>query len=55
MTFKVIIHFVPEKIQENVISTGYAKTSEKSDDIFTCTRVEYLCNMLEMINIYIPT
>jgi len=56
---EVDCHFVREKIQENVISTGYVKTGEQLGDIFTKalngTRVEYLCNKLGMINIYAPT
>ena len=52
-------HFVCEKIQLGLISTGYAKTREQLGDIFTKTlirnRVSYLCNKLDMINIYVPT
>jgi len=56
---EVDCHFVREKIQENMISTGYVKTGEQLGDIFTKalngTRVGYLCNKLGMINIYSPT
>ena len=52
-------HFVREKIQLNLISTGYVKTGEQLGDIFTKAlsgdRVSYLCNKLGMIDIYAPT
>ncbi|KAL5741578.1 hypothetical protein ACOSP7_028310 [Xanthoceras sorbifolium] len=52
-------HFVREKIQQGLISTGYVKTGEQLGDIFTKAlngvRVDYLCNKLGMINIYAPT
>ena len=52
-------HFVREKIQMGLISTGYVKTGEQLGDIFTKPlrgdRVSYLCNKLGMINIYAPT
>ena len=52
-------HFVREKIQLDLISTGYVKTGEQLSDIFTKAlsgdRVSYLCNKLGMINIYAPT
>ena len=52
-------HFVREKIQLCLISTGYMKTEEQLGDIFTKTlsgdRVSYLCNKLCMIDIYAPT
>ena len=52
-------HFVREKIQLNLISTGYVKTREQLDDIFTKTlngdRVSYPYNKLGMIHIYVPT
>ena len=52
-------HFVREKIQQGLISTGYMKTGEQLGDIFTKAlsgvRVDYLCNKLGMINIYAPT
>ena len=52
-------HFVCEKIQLGLISTGYVKTEEQLGDIFTKTlsrdRVSYPCNKLGMINIYAPT
>ena len=52
-------HFVREKIQLGIISTGYVKTGEQLGDIFTNflngDRVSYLCNKLGMINIYAPT
>ncbi|KAL5771261.1 hypothetical protein ACOSP7_015415 [Xanthoceras sorbifolium] len=51
-------HFVREKIQQGLISTGYVKTGEQLGDIFTKAlngvRVDYLCNKLGMINIYAP-
>ena len=52
-------HFVREKIQLWLISSGYVKTGEQLGDIFTKPlsgdRVSYLCNKLGMINIYAPT
>ena len=52
-------HFVHEKIQLNLISTGYVKTGEQLGDIFTKAlngdRVSYLRNKLDVINIYAPT
>ena len=52
-------HFVLEKIQLDLISTGYVKTGEQVSDIFTKAlngdRVSYLCNKLDIINIYVPT
>nr|CAN66008.1 hypothetical protein VITISV_006819 [Vitis vinifera] len=53
---EVDCHFIREKIEENLVSTGYVKTGEQLGDIFTKalngTRVEYFCNKLGMINIY---
>ena len=52
-------HFVREKIQLDLISTGYVKTGKQLGDIFTKAlsgdRVSYLRNKLGMINIYAPT
>ena len=52
-------HFVHEKIQLGLISTGYVKTGKQLGDIFTKPlsgdRFSYLCNKLDMINIYTPT
>ena len=52
-------HFVLEKIQLGLISTGYVKTEEQLGDIFTKAlsgdRVSYLCNKLGMIDIYAST
>ena len=52
-------HFVYENIQLGLISTGYVKTGEQLEEIFTKTlsgdRVSYLCNKLCMVNIYVPT
>ena len=52
-------HFVCEKIQLDLISTGYVKTGEQLGDIFTKAlngdRVSYQCDKLGMINIYAPT
>ena len=45
---KIDCHFVHEKIQLGLISTGYVKTEKQLDDIFTKAlsgdRVSYLCN-----------
>ena len=52
-------YFILEKIQLGLISTGYVKTGEQLGDIFTKAlrgdRVSYLCNKLDMINIYAST
>ena len=52
-------HFVHKKIQLILISTEYVKTREQFGDIFTKAlsgdRVSYLCNKVDMINIYAPT
>ena len=52
-------HFVREKLQQNLISTGYVKTEDQLEDLFTKalngTRIDYLCNKLGMINIYAST
>ena len=52
-------HFIREKIQLSLISTGYVKTGEQLGDIFTKAlsgdRVSYLRNKLGMIDIYAPT
>ena len=57
--FEINCHFVCEKIQPGLISIRYVKTGEQLGDIFTKTligdRVSYLCNKLDMINIYAPT
>ena len=51
-------HFIREKIQFGLISTGYVKTREQLGGIFTNAlsgnQVSYLCNKLGMINIYAP-
>ena len=56
---KIDCHFVREKIQLDLISTGYMTTGEQLGDIFTKAlsgdQVSYLCNKLGMINIYAPT
>ena len=52
-------HLVREKIQLDLISIGYVKIEEQLGGIFTKAlsgdRVSYLCNKLDMINIYAPT
>ena len=52
-------HFVCEKIQLDLISTGYVKTREQLGDIFTKApsgdRISYQSNKLGMINFYAPT
>ena len=49
-------HFVREKIQLGLISIRYVKIEEQFGDIFTKAvsrdRVSYLCNKMDMINIY---
>ncbi|KAJ9678037.1 hypothetical protein PVL29_022810 [Vitis rotundifolia] len=55
---EVDCHFIREKIEENLVSTGYVRTGKQLGDIFTKalngTQVEYFCNKLGMINIYAP-
>ena len=52
-------HFVREKIQLGLISTGYVKTGKQFGDVFTKAlsgdRVSYLYNKLGMINSYAPS
>ena len=52
-------HFVHEKIQLDLISTGYVKNGEQLGDIFTKAlsrdQLSYLSYKLDMINIYAPT
>ncbi|CAH9091350.1 unnamed protein product [Cuscuta europaea] len=56
---EVDCHFIREKIQKGLISTGYVKSGEQLGDFFTEAlngiRVGYLCNKLGMIDIYAPT
>ena len=55
---EIYCHFVREKMQFVLISTGYVKTREQLSDIFTKALsedwVSCLCNKLGMINIYSP-
>ncbi|XP_070052697.1 uncharacterized mitochondrial protein AtMg00810-like [Nicotiana tomentosiformis] len=65
---KIDCHFIREKSQENLISTGYMKTGEQLADFLTKALngtslrgsvtgeqlVDYHCNKLGMINIYAP-
>ncbi|KAK4267808.1 hypothetical protein QN277_024541 [Acacia crassicarpa] len=52
-------HFVCDKIKENFISTGHVQPSDQLGDLLTKalngTRVDYFCNKLGLINIYVPT
>ena len=52
-------HFIRDKIQEKIISTGHVRIGEQLGDIFTKALngvwVDYICNKLGMINIYAPT
>ena len=52
-------HFFRDKIQLGLISTEHVKIGEQLSDIFTKAlsgdRVSYLCNKLDMINIYAST
>ena len=56
---EIYCHFVREKIYLELFSIGYVKTEEQLGNIFTKPlsgdRVIYLCNKLDMINIYDPT
>ena len=55
---EVDCHFIREKIQENLISTGHVKTRKNLADLctkaLTRIQVDYLCNKLVLINIYYP-
>ena len=55
---EVDCHFIREKIQDGLVSTGYVKTEEQLGDILTKalngTRISYLCNKLGMIDIFAP-
>lgn len=55
---EVDCHFIREKIQDGLVSTGYVKTGEQLGDILTKalngTRISYLCNKLGMIDIFAP-
>ena len=59
MHIEIDCHFVHEKIQLGLISREYVNTGEQLGDIFTKAlsgdRVSYLCNKLDMIDIYAPT
>ncbi|CAM8999069.1 unnamed protein product [Rhodiola kirilowii] len=51
-------HFVREKVQLGLLTTGYMKTEDQLGDMFTKalngTRIDYLCGKLGMIDIYAP-
>ena len=53
---EVDCHFICEKIQDGLVSTGYVKTREQLGDILTKAvngaRISYLCNKLSMIKIF---
>ncbi|KAA0035572.1 putative mitochondrial protein [Cucumis melo var. makuwa] len=55
---EVDCHFIREKIQDGLVSTGYVKTEEQLEDILTKAvngaRISYLCNKLDMIDIFAP-
>ena len=55
---EVDCHFISKKIQEGLASTGYVKTGEQLGDILTKAvngaRISYLCNTLDMIDIFAP-
>ena len=52
-------HFIREKIQQKLITTGHVRAGEQLADIFTKAlngmRVDDICNKLGMINIYALT
>ena len=54
---EVNCHFIREKIQDGLVSTGYVKTGEQLRDILTKAlngaRISYLRNKLDMINIFV--
>ncbi|TYK04618.1 gag-pol polyprotein [Cucumis melo var. makuwa] len=58
MMGRVDCHFIREKIQDGLVSTGYVKTGEQLGDILTKAvngaRISYLCNKLDMIDIFAP-
>ncbi|KAA0066246.1 putative mitochondrial protein [Cucumis melo var. makuwa] len=53
---EVDCHFIREKIQDGLVPTGYLKTGEQLGDILTKAvngaRISYLCNKLDMIDIF---
>ncbi|KAA3464656.1 Cysteine-rich RLK (RECEPTOR-like protein kinase) 8 [Gossypium australe] len=55
---EVDCHFICEKIQPKLISTGYVKTRDQLGYVFTNSlsgpQIDYICNNLGMINIYAP-
>lgn len=56
---EIDFHFIHEKIQLKIISTGYVKNGEQLGNIFietlNGTQVDYICSKLGMINIYTQT
>ncbi|KAA0035898.1 putative mitochondrial protein [Cucumis melo var. makuwa] len=50
--------FIREKIQDGLVYIGYVKTGERFGDILTKAingaRISYLCNKLDMIDIFAP-
>ncbi|TYK23239.1 Cysteine-rich RLK (RECEPTOR-like protein kinase) 8 [Cucumis melo var. makuwa] len=55
---EVDCHFICEKIQDGLVSTGYVKTEEQLGDILTKAvngaRISYMYNKLDMIDIFAP-
>ena len=55
---EVDCHFIREKIQEGLVSTGFVKTGEQLGDILTKAvngaRISYRCNKLGMVDIFAP-
>ncbi|TYK29397.1 Retrovirus-related Pol polyprotein from transposon TNT 1-94 [Cucumis melo var. makuwa] len=55
---EVDCHFIREKIQDGLMSTGYVKTGEQLGDILTKdvngARISYLYKKLDMIDIFAP-
>ena len=56
---EIDFHFIRDKIQLDLIFTGYVKIKEQLCNIFIKTlnrdQISYLCNKLCMINIYVLT
>ncbi|KAL0534562.1 hypothetical protein IC582_028853 [Cucumis melo] len=55
---EVDCYFIREKIQDGLVSTGYVKIKEQLGDILTKVvngaRISYLCNKLDMMDIFAP-
>ena len=55
---KVDCHIIPETVQDGLVSTVYVKTGEQFGVILikalNGARISYMCNKLDMIDIFAP-